>query len=152
MSRVLQAQLSNSTWRRIRRLVKQLFFRLNQQQFRNHKYKHKEPAETKAIDETGHSEHIPIDVDAIVLSPAATELYVKTFLTKLHPSNEATRAKKPSLVAGDHATPDLPDLNQYLDEPPPSPGRVILIDADVYDVPTTTPTSPTVSLLPVHAL
>jgi hypothetical protein len=122
---------------------------LNQQQFRNHKYKHKETSEARVVDDRGQSEQTPIDVDAMTLSPG-TKLYVKLSLRKLITSNEATRANKPSVAAGESATPDLPDLDQFLDEQPSSPGRVILNGADVYEVPTSTPSSPSVSFLPVQ--
>lgn len=49
--------------------MKQLFFRLNQQQFRNVKYKHKDGAESNATDKRGHSVQTAIDVDSIVISP-----------------------------------------------------------------------------------
>lgn len=52
---------------RIKQLVKQLFFRLNQQQFRNKKYKHKAGSNNKSADSRGHSETTAIDVDAIVV-------------------------------------------------------------------------------------
>jgi hypothetical protein len=53
---------------RIRRLVKQLFFRLNQQQFRNQKYKHKGNPDAKVNSERAHSEQTAIDVDSITFS------------------------------------------------------------------------------------
>ncbi|KAL2192292.1 hypothetical protein P885DRAFT_82332 [Corynascus similis CBS 632.67] len=52
---------------RIKQLVKQLFFRLNQQQFRNKKYKNKADSNNKSADSRGHSETTAIDVDAIVV-------------------------------------------------------------------------------------
>ncbi|KAK4251356.1 hypothetical protein C7999DRAFT_28086 [Corynascus novoguineensis] len=52
---------------RIKQLVKQLFFRLNQQQFRNKKYKHKAGPNNKSADSRGDSETTAIDIDAIVV-------------------------------------------------------------------------------------
>jgi hypothetical protein len=125
--------LANSAYR-IKRLVKQLFFRLNQQQFRNAKYKHKDSSEIKPetrpepkpADNRGLSEQTAIDLDAIEEG--------QTILT-------ATRVNEPPL-ASVSATAQLSELygGQH-----PSPDRVILDDADIYAV----PPSPPVSLLPM---
>lgn len=50
---------------RIKRLIKQLFFRLNQQQHRNNKYKNKVKKEPLDLDNRGRNVENPIDVDAI---------------------------------------------------------------------------------------
>ena len=74
----MHVQLISSA-RRIQRLVKQLFFRLNQQQFRNKKYKQKNSSEKKPVDTRGLSEQTAIDVDAVTADPEQsidTELYV----------------------------------------------------------------------------
>jgi hypothetical protein len=47
----------------IRRLVKQLIFRLNQQQFRNNKYKKKDPTSEQTNTSRGASLENPIDLD-----------------------------------------------------------------------------------------
>ncbi|KAJ4288230.1 hypothetical protein N0V88_007419 [Collariella sp. IMI 366227] len=57
---------------RITRLVKQLFFRLNQQQFRNNKYKHKDNSAGTTGNERGHSEQTPIVLDSIENSPTVS--------------------------------------------------------------------------------
>ena len=51
--------------------MKQLFFRLNQQQFRNVKYKHKDGQESKAVEsgKRGDSVQTAIEVDSIEPSP-----------------------------------------------------------------------------------
>ncbi len=51
--------------------MKQLFFRLNQQQFRNVKYKHKDGQESKAVEpgKRGDSIQTAIEVDSIEPSP-----------------------------------------------------------------------------------
>ncbi|KAM0813072.1 hypothetical protein AB5N19_13063 [Seiridium cardinale] len=56
---------------RIKRLMKQLFFRLNQQQYRNKRYKNKDKIKSPEPEPQprGLSSDDPIDVDALPLSP-----------------------------------------------------------------------------------
>jgi hypothetical protein len=53
----------------IRRLVKQLIFRLNQQQFRNNRYKKKDTTKNHNVSRRGTSIEDPINVDESSLSP-----------------------------------------------------------------------------------
>jgi hypothetical protein len=54
---------------RIRRLVKQLIFRLNQQQFRNNKYKKKDHSSNGSLSHRGASADNPIEVDEASVDP-----------------------------------------------------------------------------------
>jgi hypothetical protein len=114
--------------RRIKRLVKQLFFRLNQQQFRNKKYKLKNNSEIKPADTRGLSEQSPIDVDAITTDPgqsSGTALYGGT--TAL-PSSSLI-----NLTRVNEAPPH---------EPHTSPDRGDQNGTDIYAVPPSPPVSP----------
>ncbi|KAL2126764.1 hypothetical protein VTI74DRAFT_279 [Chaetomium olivicolor] len=97
---------------RIKRLVKQLFFRLNQQQFRNKKYKHKTGPSNKPTDNRGNSEATAIDVDAVEVQ---------------------------SISVSEPSPTDASRFEQPHSEPYSSPYQVILDDADVYAVPPSPP-------------
>lgn len=110
--------------------MKQLFFRLNQQQFRNHKYKHKTNLETYAQDERGSSEQTAIDVDSITFNPTT-------------PYGEPHRAR---IFTED----SLPDFEKFYDEQHPEYNRQIPDSADVYEVPISNSPPPPVSSLPME--
>jgi len=107
--------------------VKQLFFRLNQQQFRNHKYKHKNQPEIHAQDERGRSEQTAIDVDSIIIKTPSTE-----------PPHERISTED-----------SLPDFEKFYEELPGYNGPVAR-NTDVYEVPISNPPSPPVSSIPVR--
>ena len=104
----------------IRRLVKQLFFRLNQQQFRNQKYKHKQNADALAESDDGYSKDAPIDVDSIIA----------------HSSTDS-----PTIPA-ESAALDPPNFGLFDNNRPHEASD------DVYEVPESNPTSPPLSPRP----
>ncbi|KAK1749544.1 hypothetical protein QBC47DRAFT_354847 [Echria macrotheca] len=104
---------------RILNLVKQLFFRLNQQQFRNHKYKHKNQPETHAQDERGGSEQTAIDVDSIIFKAPSTE-----------PPRERISTEE-----------SFPDFEKFYEEHP-GYNEPVARNTDVYEVPISNPPSP----------
>lgn len=104
----------------IRRIVKQLFFRLNQQQFRNQKYKHKQNADALAESGDGYSKDAPIDVDSVIA----------------HPSTD-----NPTIPA-ESAALDPPNLGLFDNNRPHEASD------DVYEVPESSPTSPPLSPRP----
>jgi hypothetical protein len=100
--------------------VKQLFFRLNQQQFRNKKYKNKDTADSRLLDRRGHSKHTAIDVDALEQEQPLS-----------------TTASKPPLAngpAGAEADANQPYVGEH-----PRQDRVILDHADIYAGPLSPP-------------
>ncbi|GAB1314518.1 hypothetical protein MFIFM68171_04728 [Madurella fahalii] len=121
---------------RILRLVKQLFFRLNQQQFRNHKYKHKSKPETKAEDERGRSKQTAIDVDSIPFGSNTPE-DSPTQRESSQGTRQASGAGEQPLDAGEAAIDSLPDLEKLFGLNQPIPSNV-----DIYEVPTSNPPSP----------
>ncbi|KAI1079008.1 hypothetical protein F5B20DRAFT_189652 [Whalleya microplaca] len=64
---------------KIRRLMKQLFFRLNEQQYRNHKYKNKDKPEssTVSLGQRGRSTEQPIDIDTMEDNPEVSPTPLK---------------------------------------------------------------------------
>ena len=114
--------------------MKQLFFRLNQQQFRNVKYKHKDGQESKAVEsgKKGDSVQTAIEVDSIEPSPLV--------------SPSVGQSDAPALYA---ATTPFDRVPRH-DEEHPGVNRIGLSAADVYDGPQSNAPSPTVSLPAAH--
>lgn len=145
------AHVSNVTPCRIKRLVKQLFFRLNQQQFRNKKYKHKDNSEKKPVDIRGLSEQTAIDVDAIDKnrtittapgqSSGGTALYgeLQRFphLRLVNPDARVNESSSHATVA---ATAESSDFDQHCGGQQVSPDRALL-KTDIYAVPSSPPVS-----------
>lgn len=115
--------------------MKQLFFRLNQQQFRNKKYKHKDNSGPKPADNRGCSVQTAIDVDAIEdhhATSAISRQSDNTTFNESPPASVSVKAEAPhfdQLQSARYVSPDRPD-------------RVIL--DDIYAV----PPSPPVGFLP----
>ncbi|KAK0729455.1 hypothetical protein B0H67DRAFT_155 [Lasiosphaeris hirsuta] len=104
---------------RIRRLVKQLFFRLNQQQFRNQKYKNKDNSDAREDDDNrGRNRQTAIDVESTI-------------------NHGSPRSNEESATV-ESATADLSNFDQMYDGLPVLDG----VDEDVFEVPESNPTSP----------
>jgi hypothetical protein len=101
--------------------VKQLFFRLNQQQFRNKKYKEKSRSEKKPADTRGLSEQTAIDVDAVTADPGQSS-DTEMLSSRIDP--DTTVNEPPS------------------HQPHTSPDGGILKGTDIYAVPPSPPVSP----------
>ncbi|KAK0619518.1 hypothetical protein B0T14DRAFT_209706 [Immersiella caudata] len=109
----------------IRRLVKQLFFRLNQQQFRNQKYKHKQSSDAPEEDGTGYSRDAPIDLDTITITTSQDTIAV---------------SQDGLTIPAEQRISERPDLGETSDLLPAMNRRDI--DEDWYEVPESRPASP----------
>ncbi|RYP31159.1 hypothetical protein DL767_005912 [Monosporascus sp. MG133] len=92
--------------RRIKELMLQLFFRLNEQQHRNNKYKNKFKAGSAELDHRGQSTEEPIDVDALETGPASDTS------PKPYPSGSAVASSRPNNTHQNPATQDY-DSNEH---------------------------------------
>ncbi|RYP71689.1 hypothetical protein DL771_004640 [Monosporascus sp. 5C6A] len=92
--------------RKIKELMLQLFFRLNEQQHRNNKYKNKFKAGSAEPDRRGHSTEEPIDVDALETGPA------EDTSSKPYPSGCAGVSSRPDNTQQNPATQEY-DSNEH---------------------------------------
>ncbi|KAK4450328.1 hypothetical protein QBC34DRAFT_297569 [Podospora aff. communis PSN243] len=103
----------------IRRLVKQLFFRLNQQQFRNQKYKHKQNPDATEEEDSGYHKDASVDLDTITIATSHDDPIIPIETDTISTHHEPGKSS---------------------DGPPAVDGRDM--DEDWYEVPESRPSSP----------
>ncbi|RYP65280.1 hypothetical protein DL769_006359 [Monosporascus sp. CRB-8-3] len=103
--------------RKINELMLQLFFRLNEQQHRNNKYKNKFKSGSAEPDRRGHSTEEPIDVDALETGPAS----------------DTSSKPYPSVSGGASSRPDNTPQNPAIQDYDSNEHRKTL--DDIYNVP-----------------